>query len=177
MRSFPIVSLLLVLAACSSTPSADGADGARSPLRITLTQWHNGQYFELVNDSYLAEVEAQSRVELYSSVRSDAQRKVQADDVSAELMAKFDELGFDDLANPGHAPAPKVGAETGWSIEVEDASGVRFALTFGREADDRIALLSMIQAFFEIWNNTFSLQSVEVEPGESPFKQPTPPGQ
>jgi len=175
MRRFLLVPLI-ALVACSSTPSS-GTAALDAPVRVTLTQWHDGQYFELVNDRYTTEVESQSRVELYSAVRSDAQRKVQSDEVTAELLKFFDDHGFDELSTAGHAPAPKVGAtDGGWTIEVEESGQVRFALTVGRTAEDKVALLTMIQAFFEIWNNTFSLQSVEIEEGQSPFQQPEPPG-
>ena len=175
MRSL-LTAALIVLVSCSST-SSSGSAGADGPVRVTLTQWHDGQYFELVNDSFTSEVESKSRVEVYSTVRSDAQRKVQADEVTEELLVFFEDHGFDELSTAGHAPPPKVQADNGgWTIEVEDAKGVRFALTVGRTREDKVELLMMIQAFFEIWNNTFSLQSVDVQPGDSPFKRAKTPG-
>ena len=174
MRSLLFVAAF-ALAACSSTSSSESPGATGPPTRVTLTQWRDGQYFELVNDSYTTNVDATSRVELYSTVRSDAQRKVQNDEVMDELMTFYGEHGFGTLSTPGHAPKPNVGT-SGWTIEVESPDGVRYAVTVGRLANEKLELNRMIQAFFEIWNNTFSLQSVEVDPGESPFKQPKMPG-
>ena len=173
MRSLLFIALI-ALVSCSSTASS-GSTSANGPVRVTLTQWRDGQYFELVSDSFTSKVESKSRVEVYSTVRPDAQRKVQADEVIDELLVFFAEHGFDELSTAGHAPAPKIQQETGgWTIEVEDAKGLRFALTVGRNSEDKVELLMMIQAFFEIWNNTFGLQSVDLQPGDSPFKRATP---
>jgi hypothetical protein len=87
----------------------------------------------------------------------------------------FEDNGFARVARPG--PAPRAGNEQAyWSLELEDPKGVsHVVLTKSLSQADIATCRQLKDAFLDIYNNTYSLQAVDVKEGEMPFKTPERP--
>ena len=166
-----LVALLATLAACASGSKAGERGGAGPakkgpPQRVLLVDYRSNVRLELVNSSHT------DPLEQYSTVRADANRKVQSDDVMSGLVEVLRSHGFDELAQAG--PAPKrAGEAVLWALEIEEPRGVSHAVatrSAPRVAQEKLALLK--RAFLEIYNSTYGLQTVETKEGDTPFKNP-----
>ncbi len=169
---------LAALAACSSPRGSTSAPQAGDttadssatatkgdPLRMTVTQFQNGAVFELVNRSH------SDPVEQYSTVRSDASRKVQDDKLMAALRDGLRDNGYDKLAHSGRAPALATGTRA-WTLEIESKDGTSYILaTPETPADTLKKMRELRDAVIEVYNRTQGWQSVEIKDGKLPFQQ------
>lgn len=159
---------LLALSACASS----GADAvAGHPQRVAWVDYRSKVLLELVNESHT------DRLEQYSTVRSrsEASRKVQTDEVMAELLAVLREGGFEKRARPGAMPRGGDGQSV-MALEIDDDGRISHVLAWrGMPADDRQAILGMAQNFADLYNATYGLQAVEMGLDESPFENPVGP--
>lgn len=158
------LAALLAVVACSS-PGARRAPGVER--QVALHDYRNQVRFRLLDDA------SHSRVEQYSQLRSDANTKV----LTAEVMEALNEYlhgnGFAEFAVPG--PLPEVaGAGVAWGLELREGAQVRCVLGYppGLTTDQQQRVRALRVAFLETYNHTYSLQAVEVKPGETPFKSP-----
>jgi hypothetical protein len=165
------LTLCLLTAACTSAPSSKegkamaGPEG--TPLRIAYISYRNGQRIELVNEAHT------DRVEQYSEVRTNADRKVQTNDVMAGLVEVLYEYGYGKYEVPGAAPTEGAG-RWAWAIEMEGAGGINHVLAGpGLGQEEQEDLIRYAAAIVDTYNATYGLQAVEVTPGQSPF-QSTP---
>jgi hypothetical protein len=158
-----LVAPLLALG-CSSSGSRKSASLDR---RAVLLDYRNGQRFELLDDAQ------HSRIDQYSQVRANANTKIQTAEVMDALAAYLRDSGFDEFARSGPLPSQSV-AGVAWALELTEGSTTRHVIGYpaglGAAGLQRVRNLRM--AFLETYNNTYSLQAVEVKPGETPFKAP-----
>ncbi len=158
----------LLLAACASSPRSDAPSataGKGEPVRLTMHQAHGDRVFELVNEAHT------DPVGYYSEKRSSNARKIQNDEIVAELLDYLRDNGFDRWSTPGAAfPADQVS----WTLELETPAGVSHVAWVGgkdrRELED---LVNIKMGFLGIYNATGSAQSTRLEPGENPFEGPS----
>ncbi len=135
-------------------------------MRIAFRDYRSGQNLELVNQSHTAPAD------LYSSLQTSAARKVQTDEVIEALYEHMRGQGFETHSKPGDSPAQSDGAIVA-GMEVEDARGSRHWMAFkGQDAKEKAALMECAKAFVDTYNLTYALQSVDVPPGQDPFKNP-----
>ena len=162
------LGLSLVLGACSSTTSEAGGDGqGGTALRVTYQSYNTGQRLELVSEGHTG------RLEQYSEVRSNANRKVQTDEVMAALVGILEKDGFYKHAQPGSFPADGAG-RFAWAVEIENPKGTQHVLAHpGLSADEVKQLQRYMLAFIDTYNATYGLQAVDVAPGQEVFKTPT----
>lgn len=156
----------LTVAACSS-PAARRAPGADR--QVALHDYRNRVRFQLLDDS------SHSRVEQYSQLRADANTKVLTAEVMDALTEYLRGNGFDEFALPGALPEQATQG-VAWGLEFREGAGVRYVLGYppGLTTDQQQRVRNLRVAFLETYNHTYSLQAVEVKPGESPFKAPEP---
>ena len=147
-------------------PGGSGDSG--KALRVEFFDYRSNRSLELVSESHT------QRLEQYSQVRANANRKVQKDEVMAELVRRLGECSFEQLARPGAAPETPT-ADVFWSLEVEGPDGTRHAL-YQRSmiTADANACRAMKATFIDVFNQTYALQAVELKDGESPFLAPEP---
>jgi hypothetical protein len=151
------------LLSCASAPVE-----AR-PQRVAFLDYRNGTHLELVNETHTG------RVEQYSTVRGDASRKVQTDEVMQGLVEVLRKRGFDSLARPGPAPRASDGQGV-MALEIADGERVEHVLGWrGMPADERAELLALTQNFVDLYNETYGLQAVDVKQGDTPFENPVGP--
>jgi len=166
-----LAGALLALLALAGCASSSAASGPARPQRVAWVDYRSQVLLELVNESHTG------RVEQYSQVRSraEASRKVQTDEVMAELVRVLRELDFAERALPG--PMPRSGNGTNMmGLELDDGGQVSHLLAWrGMPAEQRLAFLDMANNFAEIYNSTYSLQAVDVGLDESPFENPVGP--
>jgi hypothetical protein len=163
-------ALLLGLGLSGCASSATAGDAAR-PQRVAWVDYRSKVLLELVNESHT------DRLEQYSTVRSrsEASRKVQTDEVMAELLQVLRDGGFDKRARPGAMPRGGDGQSV-MALEIDDDGRISHVLAWrGMPADDRQAILGMAQNFADLYNATYGLQAVEMGLDESPFENPVGP--
>ena len=156
----------LVLAACSSTGNSGGSGETRA-VSVTLLGYGSDP-FQLVSDSHT------SRVDLYSTETRNPSTKVQDDDVMIAMVEHLDELGFNDFARPGSAPADG-GRAFSRAIQV-DVEGTRawWPLTAGAGQSEIRNFNTAIRDFLALYNLTAGYQSVQNELGGDFFDQKRP---
>ena len=160
----------LLLAACASSPRSDAPSPSGDqgePLRLTYHQAKDDRVLELVNETHT------DPVEYYSQERSSNARKIQNDEIMAELLGYMSKNGFDRWSLAGAAARP--GAGVAWTLEVETPRGVsHVAWRSGASRSELEDLKAIKEAFVAIYANTGSAQSVRLKPGENPFETPDP---
>lgn len=166
LRTLSSACVGFLLVACSSAPSkpAEPVDCS-----FALQDYRAGRRFELVCE------DQRSRVEQYSQVRTDANTKVLTADIMDGLAEHMHKYGFDEFALPGAAPRSTVQG-VAWSLEMREGQVTRHVIGYppGLDADQQARLRGLMVSFLETYNHTYSLQAVDVKPGESPFKSPDP---
>lgn len=177
MLRFLACVLVSCLAACaSSSRPASSADanapaGPSQSVRLAVTDFRTAATFELVSESHTGYLEQ------YSTVRNDASRKVQDDEVMTALRAYMRERGYDRYARSGRAPALERGAKA-WVLEADGPDGPTHALVTPSTSGDELQTLREIrEVVLEAYNRTQGWQAVEVKDGQLPFKKPEFPGQ
>ena len=153
------------LAACASSGSA--AQGDEGALLVTLHDYRQNRVFELASESHT------NRVEYYSQPRKDAARKVQSDEVMGALLAELERQGLEEHESAG--PAPSSGGGGGvleYGLEVERAGAIgHWLIGQGTVPEETIAFHECAKTFFELYNVTLSLQSVENPEGRALFER------
>jgi hypothetical protein len=162
-----LLALLPALTGCSSTRAA-APPAVGVPVRIRALSYTSDQAFELVNETHT------DRVELYSSVRSSAETKVQTDEVVDEVLAYFEKLGFFEDAQPGLAP-PSAPAGVVRAIEV-DSPGRQVYMGIGAQSpkEEQAVFNQCFAAFLQVYNETYQLQAVDQDPGWTKKSQRPP---
>jgi hypothetical protein len=156
---------VLGLAGCKSTPSA----GPAHPQRVAWADYRTGVWLELVNETHTG------RVEQYSELRTDASRKVQTDEIIGAFVQLMRDEGFADHARPGPAPRGTDG-QVVMALELADGDKVEHMLAWkGMPAEERKTMLSLAQNFADLFNATYGLQAVAVDPDKLPFENPVGP--
>ncbi len=164
----PALSLvvLLVLGCASSSAGEGEATGIGTPERVAYVDYRSNRTLELVNESHTG------RVEQYSEIRKNADRKVQTDDVLSGLIEFMREEGFERLARPGPAPQSSDG-QVALALEIEHGDRIEHVLGFkGMPPKDHESVLTLWRGFLEIYNATFGLQAVESPADDLPFENP-----
>lgn len=163
-RSFASLGLALAasaLAACASSGSA--AQGDEGALLVSLHDYRQNRVFELASESHT------SRVDYYSQSRKDAARKIQSDEVMGALLGELERQGLKDHEAAGPAPSAGGGVlEYGLEVERAGASG-HWLIGKGTVPEEAIAFHECAKTFFELYNVTLSLQSVENPEGKALF--------
>ncbi len=163
----PALGLLLfalLAGACSSNPAVTKA--GPGAWRVGLRDYRSGRNFELVNETHT------SRVAQYSTVRDNADRKVQSDEIVAELVGWLDSEGFGSLAQTGAAPTEK-SADRVWVLEVQGPDGPRHLLVTKSTSPESYAICRKLKAgFLDIYNATYAGQAKQMAEGETPFLAP-----
>jgi hypothetical protein len=172
MKQFLCATLLLT--ACASTGSdgsGQAAGGKGTPIQITFVDYRTGATMELVNESHT------SKLEQYSTPRSNASRKVQSDELVGQLVEYMDDNGYQKLAVPGDPPY-LTGGQFYWTLQIVEPDR-RSYVAEGRTTTlaDKQRVRAFSQAFLGVYNLTDGWQAVEVAPGEMPFKGPNLPTQ
>ena len=170
-RLIPTFITCALLAACSSTggsggrsSSGDGAEG--EPIILVYTYFQTGASMELANESHT------NRLNQYSEPRSNANRKVQSDDLMKDLIDYLDAKGFSKEAIQGDPPY-MTGGDLSWTLQLERPSGKSYVAeskTSSTREKRRLRIYS--QAFLSTYNATQGWQAVKIESGEMPFKGP-----
>jgi len=159
-----IVLLFVCSASCASTSSAPAE--LELPTRISFRDYRGDTHFSLVNEGHT------SRVELYSSKRSNAITKVASDEIVAALLEFIDGSSYADYARNGQAPV----RASQWiqAIEVQSGNGIDHILLAAKSTDssETRTFRKVRDAFLDTYNNVFQAQAVQAEPGETVFKTP-----
>lgn len=168
VKPYALLLLAGLTAAACSSPAARRAPGADR--QVALHDYRNRMRFRLLDDA------SHSRVEQYSQLRTDANTKVLTAEVMDALSDYLHSNGFDEFAVPGALPE-QVTQGVAWGLELRDGAEVRSVLGYppGLTNDQQQRVRALRVAFLETYNHTYSLQAVEVKPGETPFKAPEPP--
>ena len=172
MKSLIPALLACALAtACSST----GGSGARSssvqeakgqPILLVFTDYRTGARMELANESHT------DRIKQYSEPRSDANRKVQSDDLMKGLVAYLDDQGFSKDATPGDPPY-MTGGDLRWTLQITRPFGESYvAESQTSSTREKLRLRIYSKAFLDTYNHTQAWQAVQIESGRMPFKGP-----
>jgi hypothetical protein len=164
-----LASLLGLLGGCTSSGSGGVASDVKEgdPLRISYISYRDAPTLELVNEAHTG------RLEQYSEVRANANRKVQTDEVMVALVEALYDYGFGDYEHPGSAPAPGSVDGFAWALQIEGPNGPTHVLAGpGLEAKEKEALLRYAAAFVDTYNATYGLQAVQLQPGATPFDHP-----
>ncbi|MFM7297236.1 MAG: hypothetical protein ACKO4Q_08440, partial [Planctomycetota bacterium] len=160
-----VVALLTFLGSCASAPKADRT----VPTRIGLYDFRSQRRFELVNEAHTA------RLDQYSTVRENADRKVQSNEIVADLTGWFEKEGFAALAREGASPT-KGSTDAVWAMEVELDGKLRHVVVSKSTPPADYALCRSLKAgFLDIYNATYAGQATQTKEGESPFLAPEPP--
>jgi hypothetical protein len=172
IRPVLLLSALLCAASasCASAPRQPAADPsqpkAANAICMTLVDYKSGARMELVNASHT------DPVEQYSTVRNNAARKVQTDDLMDGLWGYLKEQGFERDSRAGRAPDKAVGSLR-WSLQVQSPEGIAYvAEPEDASASARQHLRIFSKAFIDTYNATQGWQAVKVRDGESPFQGP-----
>lgn len=159
-----LLLLALLAGACSSNPAV--AKAGPGAWRVGLRDYRTGRNFELVNETHT------SRVAQYSTVRDNADRKVQSDEIVAELVGWLESEGFGTLAQSGAAPTEQR-ADRVWVLEVQGPEGPRHVLVTKSISPESYATCRKLKAgFLDIYNATYAGQAKQMADGETPFLAP-----
>ncbi len=154
---------LSLLMSCSSS-SARRTSAERS---VALQDFRNARRFTLLDDA------THSRVEQYSEVRAEANTKILTAEVMDALTEYLRSNGFDELGRAGRLP-DSAGTGVAWGLELREGDRVSHVLGYppGLTGEQQQTLRALRVAFLETFNHVYSMQAVELKPGESPFKAP-----
>jgi hypothetical protein len=172
LRRTAVFSLFACLAvglgACSGPGGAKS--GAAVERRVRLHNYRDRQLFELIDEA------TRSRVEHYSEKRANADSKVLTSDVMDGFVDYLRDNEFDKLAIEGPAPAQPVEGMA-WALEFVEGGKPRYVFGYPAQAkqEQQLKLRDMRLVFFEVYGSVYSMQTVEVKPGETPFKAATLP--
>ena len=172
------LAIALFLAAGCAAPARDGLGAtAGSPARVSLQDHRTGGRLTLVNDAHLERTgvaganAAERRAAYYSTTRRDAATKVTTDEVMDALLDHFEQEGFGRAALAGAAQAGD--AAVSQSLEVVVDGQARHMLgRRGMALEPARTFRTCRDAFVELYNQTYQLQSVETRPGEPIFQPP-----
>lgn len=160
-RACAVLLATALLFACASSGSRDGFAA-----RVALIDFRDGQRWELRSETHTPQVE------LYSEQRKSANVKVTTDDVMAELVRYMRELGFDEHAQSGGAPAdPGNGYTRAFEVEVDGkARHMLSGPSASREA--QVAARELTTSFIALFNEVQGFQHVDSRPGSDVFQSP-----
>jgi hypothetical protein len=150
----------VALAGCASSSSAAGSEGAPEktrPLLVRFVDWRSGQRLTLVDESHT------ERSKLYSTTKSisEAGTKVASDEILEETVKFFRNEGFFSHAIPGAG----AGGGQAQSLDVETPEGtVHMDLAAGMKPADADVFRKCRNAFADIYNRVYQLQSVKEAP-------------
>ncbi len=165
-RALLLVTALLatILIGCSSPSSASAAEAASTktgrPVEIRYRAVTSNANFGLVNESHT------SRTELYSSRLpiDAASTKVSPDEVVDAVVDYFREQGFFELAQPGAMPVnPPQGTSQILAVTTPEGA-VTLMLRPGASTEHARCFQTCAKAFFDVYNATMQLQSVDRTP-------------
>jgi hypothetical protein len=160
-----VFALLALLGSCASAPSQSKAE----PCRIGLYDFRSQRRFELVNEAHTA------RLDQYSQVRDNADRKVQSNEIVADLAGWLEKEGFGALAREGASPS-RGATEAVWAMEIENGGKLRHLVVSKSTPPADYALCRNLKAgFLDIYNATYAGQATQTKEGQSPFLAPEPP--
>jgi len=167
----PALLACVLLAACSSTSgsptrASSGQKAEGEPILLVFTDYRTGARMELANESHT------DRIKQYSEQRSDANRKVQSDDLMDGLVAYLDDQGFSRDSTPGDPPY-MTGGDLRWTLQIMRSSGESYVAesqTASTREKRRLRIYS--KAFLDTYNATQGWQAVKIESGQLPFKGP-----
>ena len=160
-----VLPLLAFLGGCASAPAADRA----APTRIGLYDFRSQRRFELVNEAHTA------RLDQYSTVRANADRKVQSNEIVAELAGWLETEGFGALARDGASPS-RGSTDAVWALEVElDGKPRHLVVSKSTPPADYALCRNLKAGFLDIYNATYAGQATQTKEGETPFLAPEPP--
>mgnify|MGYP001440523063 CR=1 FL=1 len=159
-----LVTLALCALVSCGAPARRNAPIERT---VALQDFRNTRRFTLIDDA------THSRVDQYSVVRADANTKVLTADIMDALAEHLHSNGFDEFAREGSLPASG-GGGVAWGLELREGDRVQHVLGYppGLSQDQQQTLRALRVAFLETFNQVYSMQAVELKPGESPFKAP-----
>lgn len=163
VRFLLLASAGVLLASCSATSGSRGDDGDPAdgePVRMRLVHYLQDIRFELVSEAHTP------RLEQYSTVADKewlkASRKVASNKWMSGLRDFLEKQGYDEDAKPGASPDGARGLR--WSLEVEDARGVRHVSYLGTEEMPVQRRMNTYQkAFIDTFNSTQAFQAVEID--------------
>ena len=163
MPTAPLRRLVLILVPLVSGCLSAGGGG---PTRVELEFYgERAQRFELVSESYT------DRVAYYSTERTDAARKFQADEVMDALLEELDREGLERYLEPGPAPSQGHGVVTR-AFEVERRGTTRhWAVGKGTEIGERQAFIACTQTFLQLYSQTAGFQTIHNEQGPAFFEK------
>lgn len=160
-----VFALLAFLGSCASTPSPAQIE----PCRIGLYDFRSQRRFELVNEAHTA------RLDQYSQVRDNADRKVQSNEIVADLAGWLEKEGFAALARDGASPS-RGATDAVWAMEVERGGKLRhFVVSKSTPPADYALCRNLKAGFLDIYNATYAGQATQTQAGQSPFLAPEPP--
>ena len=164
-RAFALAAL--ALASCASSSKATASENSPEktrPLLVRFVDWRSGQRLTLVDESHT------ERSKLYSTTKSieDAGTKVASDEILEETVKFFTGEGFFARALPGAA----AGGGPAQSLDVETPEGtVHMDLAAGIRPADAEVFRKCRNAFADIYNRVYQLQSVKEAPDWEQQKQ------
>jgi hypothetical protein len=157
----------LALASCASsskaTATATPPEKTR-PLLVRFVDWRSGQRLTLVDESHT------ERSTLYSTTKSidDAGTKVASDEILEETVKFFTDQGFFSHALPG--PAASGGQAQSLDVETPQKT-VHMDLAAGIKPADAEVFRKCRNAFADVYNRVYQLQSVKEAPDWDQQKQ------
>lgn len=159
-----LLGVLTLLGACSSPKSSAATEpkpaNTGRPVEIRYLAVNGNKTFVLLNESHT------SRTELYSSrlPLDAATAKVSTDEVVDATVDYFREQGYFQAAQKGAMPAKAPPGVT-QILAVTTVDGpVFFALRPGAPTAEARTFQTCAKAFFDVYNNTVQLQSVDGTP-------------
>ncbi|MBL8801358.1 MAG: hypothetical protein JNN27_05150 [Planctomycetes bacterium] len=171
LRRTALLSLFACLtvgvSACSGPARAKPEAGVER--RIKLHSYRKGQFFELIDEA------TRSRVEHYSEKRANANSKVLPSDVMDGFVEFLSDNEFNELAVDGVAPAQ--GSDgMAWALEFVEGGKPRYVFGYPPQTkpEQKRKLDEMLVVFLEVYGSVYSMQVVDVKPGETPFQAATP---
>jgi len=153
-----------LLSGCSSPGAAQGAEGPSPktgrPVEIRYHAVAKNANFGLVNESHT------SRTELYSSRLpiDAASTKVSPDEVLDAVVDYFREQDFFELAQPGGIPVKLPPGTTQVLGVTTPAGAMHLTLRPGASTEQARCFQTCAKAFFDVYNATMQLQSVDQTP-------------
>jgi hypothetical protein len=145
----------MLSSSCASTSASSSPAFDAAPTVVVFTDYRSGTSLTLVNEVHT------SRVDFYSSMRSNASTKVATDEVVSALVEFFADQGFTRHAAPGRAR----GRST-QSLELERAGQrIHMSLSAASGSDEARVFRTCRQGFIELYDQIYQLQSVDKVPG------------
>jgi hypothetical protein len=157
----------LALASCASSSKANGSETSPErtrPLLVRFVDWRSGQRLTLVDESHT------ERSKLYSTTKSitEAGTKVASDEILEETVKYFRGEGFFGRAAQG--AAAQIGQAQSLDVEMPEGT-VHMDLAAGMKPADAEMFRKCRNAFADIYNRVYQLQSVKEAPDWEQQKQ------